>query len=70
MPPKSFDPLWIISREEPHQSIMCKTWIKIKLMYRYMMHLDILKFTVENGSMKSIPCEGDVTYSIMGLYVL
>ena len=31
MPATCFDPLWTIFREEPHQPIMYKTRIKIKL---------------------------------------
>jgi hypothetical protein len=63
MPSKCFDPLRIIFKEEPHQSVIFTTRIEIKLIYEYMMCLDILKSIVETENMKNTPNEVDLTHS-------
>jgi len=53
MPPACFDPLWIIFREEPHQSVVDNARIKIKERQQCIMYPDILRSLVER-EMRSI----------------
>ena len=55
MPAICFDPSWIIFREEPQQSIMYKTSIKINLtIYNESWYLEI---HIRNGNAKNNPYE-------------